>query len=451
MSSFVSAPSTVSASAPQRMLATPLPLVPGQVAVVAGAGRSGLAAVRLLHRLGVRVRLVDRRVEAISPEFAVWAGEAGVDILCGEHNAAQFAGAGLVVPSPGVAAAVIRPYLPAVNPPQIMAETELAFRCLSTEKVLAVTGTSGKTTTTSLCAGMLEAAGLRVFTGGNIGTPLSEYVLGVFDGAQRVDVVALELSSFQLQTCTTLHPQVAIWLNISANHLDYHADMEEYTAAKLQLFCNQTPADLAVLGPGLRGHGEKLAARVVYVERLRAFPDTRLMGPHNQFNAEAAYLACRAFGVSEDTASKAVAAFTPIEHRLELVDTLGGVLYVNDSKATTVDAMRVALGAFDGKVLLLAGGKFKGGDLAGLVPVLRARARAVGLYGAGRTYFEDAWQGAVPLSYDETLEAAMVRLRALAQPGDVVLLAPATASFDQYPNYEKRGEDFKRVVREVLA
>lgn len=432
-------------------LSAPLPLVPGQVAVVAGAGRSGLAAVRLLHRLGVNVRLVDRQMEAIRPEFAVWAGEAGVEIVTGEHCPAQFAGAGLVVPSPGVAASVIRAHLPAANPPEIMAETELAFRCLKGEKVLAVTGTSGKTTTTSLCAAMLEAQGLRVFCGGNIGTPLSEYVLAVLDGAPRSQAVVLELSSFQLQTCSTLRPDVAVLLNISENHLDYHADMDEYVAAKLRLFRNQSGADLAVLAPDLRHLGEELAARKVYVTREKAFPDTRLMGPHNQFNAEAAYLASRELGVAEDVARRAVAEFVPIEHRLELVDTVKGVLYVNDSKATTVEALRVALQAFTTPILLLAGGKFKGGDLAGLRDLIRTRVRAVGLFGASRTYFEQAWQDTVPMTHDATLEQAMVRMSGLAKQGDVVLLAPATSSFDQYPNYLRRGEDFKRVVREVLS
>ncbi len=429
---------------------------PGQLAVVVGAGVSGVAAARLLHRLGARVRLLDRSAGRIPADFAAWAAEAGVEIVCGEHSPEQFIGAALVVPSPGVAAAVIRRFLPEKNPPEIMAETELAWRQLTGEPVLAVTGTSGKTTTTSLCSAMLREQGFRVFTGGNIGTPLSEYVLS----GERADVVVLELSSFQLQTCSTLHPRVAVLLNISENHLDYHRDMAEYVGAKMRLFAHQTSEDLAVLQEGMNGlaDGYGLRARRVFYAVSNRFPEMHLMGPHNRANAEAAWLACREFGVSEETAARAVAAFRPLEHRLEKVAELNGVLYVNDSKCTTVEALRVALASFDRPVALLAGGKFKGGDLESLKPLLKKHVRHVALYGASREHFEPAWRDVVPVTWDETLERAMCRLAgcgtgepAVVRPGDAVLLAPATSSFDQYANYLRRGEDFKRIVREVLA
>lgn len=435
---------------------TPCPaILPGQLAIVVGAGVSGVAAARLLHRLGARVRLLDRSSERIPADFAAWAAESGVEIVCGEHTPEQFAGATLVVPSPGVPAAVIRRFLPESGAPEIMAETELAWRQLSGEPVLAVTGTSGKTTTTSLCAAMLQAQGLRVFTGGNIGTPLSEYVLS----GERADVIVLELSSFQLQTCSTLHPHVAVLLNISENHLDYHKDMAEYIGAKMRLFAHQTAEDVAVLQQGMDKLADEygLKARRVFYTVSDRFPETHLIGPHNRANAEAAWLACREFGVTEEAAARAVAAFVPLEHRLEKVAELNGVLYVNDSKCTTVEALRVALASFQRPVLLLAGGKFKGGDLDSLIPLLKAHVRHVALYGASRDHFEAAWKEVVPLTWDETMEQAMCRLAghgtgaSIAQPGDVVLLAPATSSFDQYANYLRRGEDFKRIVREVLA
>ena len=223
--------------AANEMSTKPAPAVkPGDLAVVVGAGVSGVAAAKLLHKLGARVRLLDRSVGRVPAEFAEWAESAGVEIVCGEHTPGQFRDAKLVVPSPGVAAAVISKFLPDDNPPEIMAETELAWRQLSGEPVIGVTGTSGKTTTTSLCAAMLKEQGLRVFTGGNIGTPLSEYILS----GEKADVVVLELSSFQLQTCSTLHPRVGILLNISENHLDFHKDMDEYVSAKMRLFANQT-------------------------------------------------------------------------------------------------------------------------------------------------------------------------------------------------------------------
>ena len=219
--------------AANEMFTKPAPAVkPGDLAVVVGAGVSGVAAAKLLHKLGARVRLLDRSLDRIPADFAEWAESAGVEIVCGEHSPSQFRDAKLVVPSPGVAAAVISKFLPDGTPPEIMAETELAWRQLSGEPVLGVTGTSGKTTTTSLCAAMLKEQGLTVFTGGNIGTPLSEYILS----GEKADVVVLELSSFQLQTCSTLHPRVGILLNISENHLDFHKDMEDYCDAKGKLF-----------------------------------------------------------------------------------------------------------------------------------------------------------------------------------------------------------------------
>lgn len=423
----------------------------GDLAVVVGAGVSGLAAARLLAALGARVRLLERK--DVPAAFEQEAAALGIEIIRGDHRAEHFAGARLVVPSPGVAAASLQPFLAAGDPPEIMGETELAWRELSGERILAITGTSGKTTTTSLCAAMLKEQGLSVFTGGNIGTPLATYVLERRAGAPKVDVVVLELSSFQLQTCSTFHPNVAVLMNISENHLDYHADMEEYTSAKMRLFARQGPEDVAVLHQGMDELKARygLKARIVWhdtpssPEDLARFAGIRLLGPHNLANAQAAWLACREFGVTEQAAARATASFEPLEHRLERVGERNGVLFVNDSKCTTVEALRVALNAFDGSILLLAGGKFKGGDLPSLRPLLKEKVRHLALYGASREHFEQAFSGLVPLSWDETLEQAMRRLADLARPGDVVLLAPATSSFDQYENYRRRGEDFKRI------
>ncbi len=425
-------------------------------AVVVGAGVSGQAAARLLARNGARVRLLERNAGRIPTGFAAWAKEHGVEIRCGEHQPEDFAGADVVIPSPGVAASSIRKMLPATRAPEIMAETELAWRELHGERVIGITGTSGKTTTTSLCSAMLLAGGLRVFTGGNIGTPLSEYVLARDAGQPAVDAVVLELSSFQLQTCSLLRPDVGVLLNISENHLDYHADMQEYIDAKMHLFARQTPADTAILHKGLEPLAEAyhLAARRVYFDTSDRFTHMRLLGEHNKANAEAALLACRALGIDEAVAVRAAETFEPLEHRLERVAEHHGVLFVNDSKATTVEALRVALNAFDRPILLLAGGKFKGGDLDGLRPLIQQKVRHVALFGASRQIFEKAWNDIVPISYDTTLEAAMLRLAGnggIAQPGDVVLLAPATSSFDQYTDYLHRGRDFKRIVKELLA
>lgn len=452
-------------SAPQIIINTD---IYSGTAVVVGAGRSGRAACKLLHAKGAHVRLLEQKAENIPADFATWAKEAGLEIVCGAHEAAHFADARIVVPSPGAALASLKPYLPSLvqegGTTEVMAEMELAWRELQGEPILAVTGTSGKTTTVSLCAAMLEAHGHKVFLGGNIGTPLSEYILACQEGAARADVLVIEISSFQLQTCSTFAPHVAMLLNVTENHLDYHADMAEYIEAKALLFRCQKADDFALFGAGLEDivakhvapYLKKSKATAQYIEpytmdgkpALR-FTESKLFGAHNQGNMEAAWQATRHFGVSEDEAKRAVAAFAPIENRLELVAEKHGVIYVNDSKCTTVSALKVALEAFDKPVLLLAGGKFKGGDLAGLIPLIQEHVRAVGLFGASRTYFEEAWQGIVPMWWEPSLEAAVSHMASEAHAGEVVLMAPATSSFDLFKNYGHRGEVFRQAVRSL--
>ena len=419
----------------------------GELAVVVGAGRSGKAAARLLVRQGARVRLLESDPQALDHASAEALRAEGIELVLGEQGPELFAGARLVVPSPGLPLVRLRelmgPHADAEGT-EILAEMELAWRALDGEPVLAVTGTSGKTTTVSLAAAMLREQGLRVFLGGNIGTPLSEYLLS----GEKADVLVLEVSSFQLQGCITFHPRAAVILNISPNHLDYHKDMDEYIEAKFRIFRCQDGDDLAVLAPDLEDlaarHG--LRARKVWIRPENRFPDCPLFGRHNQYNAEAAWQACRLFGVTQENAARAVAAFRPLPNRLESVARVRDVLYVNDSKCTTVAALRVALDAMDRSVHLLCGGKFKGGDLEGMKELLRRKARSVNLYGASREVFEQAWQGVVPLCWHETMEQAVLALQPRLAAGDVVLLAPATSSFDQYRNYVERGNDFKRIV-----
>ncbi|MBQ5728060.1 MAG: UDP-N-acetylmuramoylalanine--D-glutamate ligase, partial [Mailhella sp.] len=241
-----------------------------RIAVI-GAGRSGRAALRLLHALGADVRLLEKSPEAMPEDFASWLEASGIAVFGGDHQPEHFEGVDLVIPSPGAAKANIEPVLPVRadgSKAEIMAETEMAWRLLEGEPVIGITGTSGKTTTTSLCSAMLEAHGLRVFTGGNIGVPLSEYVLARLEGAEKADVVVLELSSFQLQTCSTLRPRVGMILNVSENHLDFHKDMAEYTKAKMQLFACQTSDDLTILSPTLAPLAEEfgLKARVELID-----------------------------------------------------------------------------------------------------------------------------------------------------------------------------------------
>lgn len=419
------------------------PVQAGELAVVVGTGASGKAAALLLHALGAQVRLVDRSASAVPEDVRAAAEERGMELVCGAHEPAQFAGAAVVVTSPGVPPEALRPHLAEAGNPPLIAETELGLR-YAPAPVLAVTGTSGKTTTVSLAAAMLEQAGQKVFLGGNIGTPLSAYVL---EGGQA-DVLVLELSSFQLQAGLSLHPRVAVVLNLTANHLDHHKDMAEYSDAKFSIFSRQTAADTALVPEELEDEYRRrgCAAQPTVIRPCGRFPDMRLLGRHNAFNAEAAFLACREFGVSEAEARAAAAAFAPLRHRLERAGEINGVVYVNDSKCTTVEAMRAALESFDVPVVLLAGGKFKGGDLASLRPLLGERVKSVELFGASREIFEEAWRGAVPLSWSAELPEAFARASRAAGPGEAVLLSPATASYDLYKNYMERGDHFCRLA-----
>ena len=418
----------------------------GELAVVVGAGRSGLAAARLLRREGARVRLLDSNAAALDADRREELRALGVEVQLGEHSAAQFENAAMVVPSPGIPVAGLADYLPAqgTGGPEVLAEMELAWRYLEQEPVLAVTGTSGKTTTVSLAAAMLQTQGYAVFLGGNIGTPLSEYVLS----GRKADVLVLEVSSFQLQGCTTFCPRVGVLLNLFPNHLDYHKDMAEYTEAKFRLFRCQDEGDLAIIASDLQSLAGKfkLSVRKHWLRSAERFSQSNLLGAHNQYNMEAAWQACRFFGVSEANAARAVAAFRPLPHRLEKVCRRQGVLYVNDSKCTTVAALKVALEAFTQPVRLLCGGKFKGGDLAALRDLVREKVVEVALFGASREHFESAWQDIVPMHWHSRLEEAVQALAATARQGDVILLAPATASFDLYKSYTERGDDFRRIA-----
>lgn len=440
---------TQTARSPQSLALAPgmaAPVNAGELAVVVGAGESGAAASRLLAALGARVRLVEKNADHVCGEVRALANDGLLELLTGEHTAAQFAGAALAVTSPGVPLSVLAPFLEEAGGPPLVSELELALR-YTHEPILAVTGTSGKTTTVSLAAAMLEEGGKKVFLGGNIGTPLCRYLLR----KEKADVLVLELSSFQLQGTASLKPRVAVILNLSANHLDHHDSMEEYSAAKFSIFSRQGPDDLAVLPPELVSAYVEggFAARLEVFEPGKRFLHMRLLGRHNVANAEAAWLACREFGLREADAVRAAEAFAPLRHRLENAGEINGVLYVNDSKSTTVDALAAALRSFESHVILLAGGKFKGGDLRSLRPLLEEKVKAVYLFGASREVFEEAWRGAAPLAWDADLTGALLRLRECAVPGDVVLLSPATSSYDLYENYKERGNHFCRLVEDL--
>lgn len=413
----------------------------GHLAVVVGAGRSGLAAGRLLSRLGASVRLLEKdpaRVSAL-PEAAQW------DVVTGEHVSAHFEGAQIVVLSPGIPRTRIAPLLRAGT--QLVSELELASWFVS-EPIIAITGTNGKTTTTTLIGRILERNDKKVFLGGNIGTPLAEYLLG----EARADVVVLEVSSFQLQNSPSFHPRVGILLNFSPNHLDYHETMAEYLDAKLSMFAHMEPEDLAIVPLSMKDDLEArsfTSARRVYFVGSTRFDCPGLPGAHNRENMEAAYLACRYFGLSQDDVRHGIEGFSSLPHRLEAVAEHAGIVFIDDSKSTTIDSLAAALKSQDRPVRLLAGGVFKGGDLGVLLPMIRERVRSVHLFGQAREIFESAWSDAgVDIFWDATLEAAVFGAANAAHAGDSVLLSPATASFDLFANYKERGKAFQRAVRE---
>lgn len=425
----------------------------GDTAIVIGAGRSGVAVSRLLNSKGVSVRLLERNPKAISGALRDEFRSMGIGIFTGEHNAEQFAGANFVVPSPGMPVARVHSILDGLDAdmepgrPEIAAEMEIAWRYLDNEPVLAITGTSGKTTTASLAAAMLNAQGYSVFLGGNIGTPLSEYILS----GRTADALVLEISSFQLQACSTFCPRAAVLLNLSPNHLDYHKDMAEYTNAKFRIFRCQDENDFAIIGSELAeiSRSFNIASRKVWISPQNRFPATQLLGEHNAFNVEAAWQVCRLFGVSAQNAARAVEIFRPLPHRLENIGTVRGVTYINDSKCTTVSALEVALRSMDTPVRLLCGGKFKGGDLQAIRPLISERVCEVALFGESREHFEAAWKDLVAISWHPALEDAVHMLASHAGSGESILLAPATASFDLYPSYKARGDDFRRIVGEL--
>ena len=413
--------------------------------VVVGAGKSGLAAARLLLENGARVALADAKPEISAEVLGDLAGR--LDLRLGAHTPEQFRDADLVVLSPGVPAKKIAAALAPVAPENVVAELEFASWFLQ-DPVLAITGTNGKTTTTTLVSQMLTDAGKTVFTGGNIGTPLCRFLL---DGS-RADVVVLEVSSFQLQNCQSFAPKVGVLLNFAANHLDYHADMEEYLSAKLNLFARMDASGLAILPREMRAELEKrdfTRAKKIWFGPTDRLPAPHLPGAHNRANVEAAWQAASAFGVSEASARATAAAFQPLAHRLQAVGEKNGVLFVDDSKSTTLDSTAAAVQSFERPVRLLLGGVFKGGDVAGLIPALDGRVVEIALFGAAREVFEPVLGKRFKLSWEPDLERAVRRLWTSARPGDVLLLSPATASFDAYRGYAARGDHFQRIVKEL--
>ena len=440
--------------------------VAGKRVVVVGAARSGVAAAELLVRRGANVTLTETR-DSIQEDAQLL--QAGVQLELGGHRATTLHTADLVVLSPGVP-----PTQPAVAAARaagvpIMGELELASRWLR-GRIVAITGTKGKSTTTTLTGRMLEAGGHRVLVGGNIGLALSAQV----DDSTAETIHVVETSSFQLEGVETFHPWIAVLLNFSADHLDRHASLAEYAAAKARIFANQTPDDWALLNAddeASHALAQEARSRRLLFAAERDLPEgvlvandaivrrsaagdqvlvplssVKLLGRHLLADVVAAAAVASLAGVDPHAMTHAVEAFTGLEHALEPVAEIGGVRFVNDSKATNIEAALRAIQSFEPGLVVVLGGRFKGGDFGDLRHALAERAASVVAIGEAAPLVRQALAPAVRVHDATDMVAAVRTAFALASPGETVLLAPACASFDMFRDYAERGRVFKREV-----
>jgi UDP-N-acetylmuramoylalanine--D-glutamate ligase len=430
----------------------------GANVIVVGMARSGIAAARLLLEKGARVRAIDQNPKA-APDLP---------IPVEPQTESAFTRADLIVLSPGVPADLDLAEAARRRGVPVIGDLELASWFLQGEHI-GITGSNGKTTTTALTGHILAASRIPVQVGGNIGRPPASMAATSKPGQWNV----LELSSFQLETSPTFRANIGAALNVTPDHLDRHYTFANYAQMKGRLFVNQRDTDFAVLNaddavcrdyalrgagkpawfssiqtvsPGAFLHNDQI---ILDTEPLMQTAEIPLRGMHNIENTMAAAAIARLAGATHAQIRAAVMTFPGVEHRLEFVRDLAGVAYYNDSKATNVDATLKAIHAFPGGLWIILGGKDKNSDYAVLAPSLREKAHAALLIGAAAAKIEEQLRGSLPLTRCETLDAAVVFAHAKAQHGDVVLLAPACASFDQFENFEHRGREFKRLVQEL--
>ncbi|MCU1318134.1 MAG: UDP-N-acetylmuramoylalanine/D-glutamate ligase [Candidatus Acidoferrum typicum] len=443
----------------------------GQRVLVVGLARTGVATALFCAARGANVTATDARTENEIGEAIAPLRTAGVNLELGGHRENAFLEQDLIVPSPGVPADA--PLLQAARAKgvTIWSEVELAGRFLK-GRLIGITGSNGKTTTTSLIEHILKGAGFSTILAGNIGTPLISRVAQTSDNT----ITVVELSSFQLELIETFRLNISVFLNLTPDHLDRHHTLGEYGRAKARIFEKQTEADSAVLNaddpattslapakPHVYWFSRKQRVvqgafvrenEIVFrndgeeetVLNLREIP---LPGAHNVENVLAAVAATRLAGAEPTAISKGVRSFAGVEHRLEFVAEVGGVRFYNDSKATNVDATLKALDAFPGRILIVLGGKDKGSDYTVLQRPLREKAILALLIGAAAEKIEKQITGSVAIERAGVIERAVEIASHAARPGDVVLLAPACASFDQFQNYEHRGRVFKELVHQL--
>ena len=444
----------------------------GRKALVIGAARSGIASARFLAQRGATVALNDRKPLSDWSQPALDLKTEGVGLVEGDPPSWLLDQIDLLIVSPGVPTKAIPIRYAERRGVEVIGEIELASRFLR-GRIVAITGTNGKTTTTTLIGRMLKDGGLNVQVGGNIGTAL----ISMVDSSKEDGWTVVEVSSFQLETIVDFHPTVAAVLNITPNHMDRYDSLMDYAAAKHRIFMNQTGGDVAILNAddetvsswanGLRAHvvqfsvqrelsegmflrGRDLVSKTADGERvLMTRDDLRLQGLHNVENVLAAAAAGLACGVAPESLRETVRNFNPVEHRLENVAEINGVRFYNDSKATSVDATIKALEAFaddGGKIVLILGGLGKKAPYSPLEQLVKERVRKMILIGEDAPAIENELGRAAPFERATTMADAVKRGFAAAETGDIVLLAPACASFDMFESYEHRGRVFKEEV-----
>ena len=443
----------------------PRPPLPGGPYLIVGLARSGVAAALTLRARGEEVIGCDagaRGTPALD-RAAQRLSDAGVEVHLDASGDALAARAGTLIKSPGVPRNAPLVAAARARGVPILGELELAWRLLENE-FIAVTGTNGKTTTAEWIGHVHREAALPVAVAGNVGTALTSLVGTV---PARATIVC-EASSFQLEDTVAFAPEVAVLLNLEPDHLDRHGTFADYVAAKLRIFANQGNDDVAVapldldvedLGGCARrvpfgAEGAELSDRAGYLwwddEPLIDVTEISLPGAHNRANAMAVAAACLARGIDRDAVAAGLRTFRGVAHRLELIATRDGVAFVNDSKATNVASTVVALRSYAGGIHLIAGGRGKSQDFSPLAPVVGERCRAVYLIGEAAGDLEQALAPAgIPIHQEGDLATAVQAAAAAAAPGETVLLSPACASYDQYPDFEARGDHFRRLVGEL--
>ena len=442
--------------------------------LVVGLGTSGLWTARWLARQGAHVIVTEMKRESeLDPDILRELLKLGVILEVGEHKKETFLNVDTIILSPGVPhdMALIKSASEKKIP--VVGELELASRFIDTP-IIAVTGTNGKTTVTTLLGRMIENAGFDVFVGGNIGTPLIAYAAG----EQKADYVVLEVSSFQLDTIHTFSPYISIILNISPDHLDRYPDYEAYVQSKLRVYENQGDGQYLILNhddqrlssvspssnvslfsygseksEGLHAflEGGRISASLNGLTRQSFSLDAfSLPGSHNRENLLGAVLAGMALGIDAAMIQKTINQFKGLPHRLEYVGEANGVLFYNDSKATNVDAAVRAVTSFDRPLILIAGGRHKGGDYAPLITAGRGKVKGAVFLGEAKALLAESFRDKIPFSLAENMEEAVLRAFSMARDGDAVLLAPACSSFDMFSDYPHRGRVFREAVEGLI-